>query len=142
LRSYLSSRRIEHASIQDIGPSRKATLRSYGIESAADVDRRTIRRIDGFGDSLTARLCAWRSSVEQGFRFDPSKNITPSEVSALDAELSRIRARLSSDIMAAVASAEQERRTAEASLVVVYAELLRAASSLANARAAAAGMTR
>jgi DNA-binding helix-hairpin-helix protein with protein kinase domain len=42
LKQYLENFFIEHATIPSIGPGRKATLESYGIETAADVDKQRI----------------------------------------------------------------------------------------------------
>lgn len=58
---------IARASIDGIGPSRKALLASFGIETAADVEQNAIMRIAGFGPGLTDRLLSWRRSCEQEF---------------------------------------------------------------------------
>lgn len=44
---------IDVASIPGVGPARKAALRSFGIETAADVTRRGVKQVKGFGDHLT-----------------------------------------------------------------------------------------
>lgn len=72
---YLQRYRIEDAKIEGIGPSRKATLESFGVETADDVVASSIRRIPGFGPSYTNKLLDWRKSVERRFKFDPSKGI-------------------------------------------------------------------
>lgn len=140
LHQFLASNRIERASIAGIGPSRLATLRSYGIETAADIDTRVIQRIDGFGDSLTSRLRWWRDSLEKNFRFDPGRSLSPSDLSALDADIAKARSRLAGEIQAAVLLAEEERKAAELRLPVVNTALTSAAASLVTARGMAAGM--
>lgn len=67
LTEYLERQIIAHASIPDIGTSRKAVLASFGIETAADVERHAIQRIPGFGPHLTDRLLSWRRGCEQKF---------------------------------------------------------------------------
>jgi hypothetical protein len=57
---YLERFRIADAKIRKIGPGRKMTLASFGIETAADVRRPRIEAIQGFGRNLTSALLAWR----------------------------------------------------------------------------------
>jgi DNA-binding helix-hairpin-helix protein with protein kinase domain len=47
LEQYLENFFIEHATIPGIGPGRKATLESYGIGTAADVDKQKIVAVPG-----------------------------------------------------------------------------------------------
>jgi DNA-binding helix-hairpin-helix protein with protein kinase domain len=56
-----------------------ATLASYGIETAADVDASIAGKVLGFGPARTADLLAWRAQVESLFRFDPSKGVDPAD---------------------------------------------------------------
>lgn len=70
---YLDRHYIRKARINGIGPMRQATLRSYGIETAADITYGAIQRIPGFGPTLTQELLLWRAAIERSFRFDPAK---------------------------------------------------------------------
>jgi len=72
LKIYLTTIQVRNSNIQDIGYGRKATLASYGIETAADVTNQRISGISGFGYSLTKRLLDWRKEVENSFRFNPN----------------------------------------------------------------------
>lgn len=72
--AYLDRFAIRRASISGIGPTRTATLISFGIETAADVTESAIMRIPGFGYSLTADLMAWRRGHEAQFRYNPTPN--------------------------------------------------------------------
>src|SRR5262249_23095837 len=49
LEQYLENFFIEHAAISGIGPGHRATLVSYGIETAADVHKQRIVAVPGFG---------------------------------------------------------------------------------------------
>lgn len=69
-KAYLKRCFIATADIKGIGVNRKAMLRSYGIETAADVTGYI--RVPGFGDVLISELFNWRTRVEAGFRFDPA----------------------------------------------------------------------
>lgn len=84
---FLARQRIYYANISGIGPGRTATLRSYGIETAADVTYAAVSSIPGFGPVLTDTLLAWRRSVESHFRFNPAQGIDPQDVLSLDQEI-------------------------------------------------------
>ena len=77
-KEFLQRRLIRHASVTDIGPGRKATLMSDGIESAADISVGSVARISGVGPMLTQRLVDWRRQCEAKFVFDPSQALAAS----------------------------------------------------------------
>lgn len=79
LKKFLSSCFINSSTIPRVGVGRKATLRSFGVETAADISYSNIRGIPGFGDALTNELLTWRHHVESGFRFDPAKGVEMSD---------------------------------------------------------------
>ncbi len=81
--SFLRNQFLSDYKLQNIGSGRLATLASYGIETAHDVDRDRILEIPGFGEALAGTLMAWRSSVDAKFRFDPSKGIPVADLQAL-----------------------------------------------------------
>jgi len=83
LRKYLETCFIDNSNIPRIGRNRKATLRSFGIETAADIVGYKIRGIPGFGDVLTSELLYWRQQMENRFRFDPSKGVDKSDIQSL-----------------------------------------------------------
>ena len=94
LQRYLDRFRIDRADIPGIGPSRKAMLASYGIETAADVERRAIDQIPGFGQKLAGELANWRKGHERNFRFNPSERINIRDIEALNRDLEATRAHL------------------------------------------------
>jgi DNA-binding helix-hairpin-helix protein with protein kinase domain len=77
---YLRAHSVRDASIPLVGAGRKATLASYGVETAFEVEASRISGIPNFGETLTANLLAWRRQVESTFRFDPSKGIPQSDL--------------------------------------------------------------
>jgi len=87
LTNFLDQYEIELAKIPSIGPGRKQTLQSYGIETAADLNSAAILRVPGFGEKTAANLLAWRTSLEKRFRFDPNKAIDPRETAKVEQEV-------------------------------------------------------
>jgi DNA-binding helix-hairpin-helix protein with protein kinase domain len=87
LEQYLENFFIEHATIPGIGQGRKATLESYGIETAADVDKQRIVAVPGFGPAMAEKLIEWRRETERGFPFDPSKGVDPQKIVAVDRDI-------------------------------------------------------
>jgi len=63
LRKYL----ILDATIPGIGPGRKSTLVSHGIETAADVSHSRLKSIDGFGVVLVSSLISWKQALLNGY---------------------------------------------------------------------------
>lgn len=85
--NFLDRFRISDNSIIAIGPGRKATLQSYGIETALDITDYAIRAVPGFGPSLTSNLILWRQSIEKKFVFNPSKDIDQNDIAKLNSEM-------------------------------------------------------
>lgn len=71
---YLDRFSIRHANISGIGPAKTATLISFGIETAADVNQNAVLSIPGFGDVMTGKLLAWRREHESRFKYDRTPN--------------------------------------------------------------------
>jgi DNA-binding helix-hairpin-helix protein with protein kinase domain/Flp pilus assembly protein TadD len=94
LHNFLDRHLISRAGINGIGPGRQATLRSYGIETAADIDWRTVGKVPGFGPVYTSKLLAWRGSIEQRFVFNPNVGVDPADRKAVEVEIATARARL------------------------------------------------
>ncbi|HTQ78432.1 MAG TPA: hypothetical protein VMM92_00435, partial [Thermoanaerobaculia bacterium] len=107
---YLDSHRLERARIKGIGPARKATLQSFGIETAADVDPFAIPRIPGFGPVMTESLVLWRQELERSFVYDPHRGIDPADLRALETSLATEKAQLERDLAAGAAKLDQLRQ--------------------------------
>lgn len=94
LRKHLEAHRTARAKIANIGPGRKATLASYGIETAWDVSRNKIFGVPGFGPSLASDLLAWRSLVERKFVFNPSLPTDPAAIRRVRDEIANRRSQI------------------------------------------------
>ena len=83
LNAYLAMHHLNRANIPGIGAARRASLISFGIESAADISESAIRRVPGFGPSLTNELLQWRRGIEQKFVFDPHRGALLTDLAVL-----------------------------------------------------------
>lgn len=88
---FLDTCFIENATISGVGPARKATLRSFGIETAADISRNKVMQIQGFGESLTRAMTDWRASCERRFVFNAATAVTDSDRQAVRASITTRR---------------------------------------------------
>jgi DNA-binding helix-hairpin-helix protein with protein kinase domain len=118
LAGFLQQYFISDASIKDIGPTRKATLASFGIESASDVEKGAILQVPGFGEKLAERLVCWRQEVERHFVFNPATGVPPREQQTLNIKYATaqqpIEAQLRAgegELRAILSQAERELRT-------------------------------
>jgi len=93
---YLHRFTIQSASIHAVGPTRKAMLIRYGVDTARGATWNALMSVPGIGDALAANVMAWRHRLESSFRLDPARGVDPRDVATLDQEIARERARLAS----------------------------------------------
>jgi DNA-binding helix-hairpin-helix protein with protein kinase domain len=134
LHRFLGNFFIDDHKIPNIGPGRKATLASFGIETAADIDAYKISGIKGFGGSLTDELVRWRKSLESKFVFDPSKGIDPVDVAALNQKFRQRRAQIESALLTGPEMLNQVRADIIRKRQSLQVEVEAAARALAQAR--------
>jgi DNA-binding helix-hairpin-helix protein with protein kinase domain len=103
LLSHLDRYRIDSANIEGIGPGRSATLQSYAIETAADIDDWRIEGISGFGPKLRGKLCDWRDQCVRTFVFDSSRGVSDVELQAVDRDIIIKRRKLEQELAVGVA---------------------------------------
>jgi DNA-binding helix-hairpin-helix protein with protein kinase domain len=87
LEEFLDGFELDSATIPSIGPSRKQTLSSYGIETAADITESRVTGVPGFGPVYRARLMEWRASITARFRFDPTRRIDPQHAAKIEQDI-------------------------------------------------------
>jgi len=101
LEKHLDAHLIDRAKIPRVGDGRKATLASYGFESALDVRQRSVTGVPGFGPSLAKDIEGWARSVERKFVFNASVPTDPAAVQAVKSDIARQRAELERDLLKA-----------------------------------------
>lgn len=83
LKKHLEQFYVDDVQIKGLGPARKASLKSFGIETAADVIEDDVRQVKGFGGSLTQALLDWRASHERSFVLRAHMRPPASEVARI-----------------------------------------------------------
>jgi DNA-binding helix-hairpin-helix protein with protein kinase domain/Flp pilus assembly protein TadD len=135
LEKYLDGFRIDQTRISGIGHARMITLRSYGIETAADVTAGAILAVHGFGPSYTAKLLAWRDSIERRFVFDPRRGVDPVDRQAVEREVETARAKLEQELCGGSAELRRISEQSKASRGALLSAAEAASKSLAQADA-------
>ena len=102
LQRFLDGYRIDKAHISGIGHARQITLRSYGLETAADITMNTVLAVPGFGPTYAAKLLVWRSNIEQTFVFDPTRGVDPQDKRAVETEIQTRRTKLEQELRSGV----------------------------------------
>ncbi len=135
LHQFLDRCFIDQADIKDVGPARKAALRSFGIETAADVKRNRIQQVRGFGERLTAAMLDWRKSCERRFTFNPKQAVSDTERAQVRSKIAAKKAAI--EVQLSNGASELQRfskdATVKASSLKTQAEW--AAQKLAQAKA-------
>ncbi|MDH0341621.1 helix-hairpin-helix domain-containing protein [Chromobacterium haemolyticum] len=132
---YLDTCFIDNASIPGVGAARKAALRSFGIETAADVTKNRVIQVRGFGESLTRAVLDWRASCERRFRFNPAAAVSQADRDAVRARYAAKRITQERSLAAAPAELQQFRQRASSQLALLLPQLEAAARRLAQANA-------
>jgi hypothetical protein len=107
LRRHLDRYLIANGKISKIGSGRKAVLASFGVQTAADIERHRISAIQGFGPALVSSLVAWRQSVEGKFVFNPKEPINPNDIATVKAGIVRRKTELENKIRTLATSLQQ-----------------------------------
>ena len=98
MEEFLDRFEIDRATIPNIGPGRKQTLSSYGIETAADITEMQLAKVPGFGPVLCTKLTDWRASIEARFRFDPARQIDPRHIAKVEQDILADRRRVEDEL--------------------------------------------
>lgn len=126
---FLEGYFVESAGLQGIGPGRVATLASFGIETAADVEQSALDQVSGFGPVLQSRLIGWRKGLERMYAAMPGKTIDPADHANVESEMMALltkcidtlsRGRL--DLMEIRQTLQSRRQAARAQIEAEYSQ--------------------
>jgi DNA-binding helix-hairpin-helix protein with protein kinase domain len=125
---------IDSADISGVGPARKAALRSFGIETAADVSRNRVMQIKGFGESLTRAVTDWKASVERRFVFNPATAVSEADKNSVRSKIGARKSTISATLAGAAAELQRFKQLAASRASALQPQLDQAAKQLAQAQ--------
>lgn len=126
---------IDSASISGVGPAKKAALRSFGIETAADVSWDKVIRVRGFGEVLTRAVVDWKKHHERRFVFNPRTAVTEADRNAVRAKYATRRAALEASLIAGPANLQKFKKEAVTKISLLRPQMEAATKKLAQAQA-------
>lgn len=83
LLQFLSRFHVEDVTLAAGGAPQVAALVSFGVETAAEVERARLERIHGLHPALIDQLLKWRWGLESLFKFDVTRSALTAELEAL-----------------------------------------------------------
>lgn len=131
---FLDTCFIDNASISGVGPARKAALRSFGIETAADVTKNRVLQVRGFGDGLTRAVMDWKASCERRFVFNPANAVSTADRNAVLAKFGTRRVAIEGTLTGGAAELQRLRQRCAAHVTTLQPQLEEAATKLAQAQ--------
>lgn len=126
---------IDGANIPGVGPARKAALRSFGIETAADVGRHQVRQVKGFGEGLTRAVMDWRASCERKFTFNPLTAVSVADKNAVRAKYGARKLQLEGTLTYGAQELQKFKQNTAVRAAALRPQLETAARQLAQAKA-------
>lgn len=131
---FLDTCFIDNASISGVGPARKAALRSFGIETAADVSRNKVMQIRGFGEGLTRAVMDWKASCERRFVFNAANAVSATDRDAVRAKFGARRTIIETALMRGAGELRQFGQRAASQIEALHPHLEEAAKRLVQAQ--------
>jgi DNA-binding helix-hairpin-helix protein with protein kinase domain len=122
-RDYLDSFFIDQATIRDIGPTRKATLASFGIETANDIETKRLEQVPGFGPKRITTVLAWRQEVEAKFVYNAATGVPQQEKQYFESKFQQLLQPIQQPLLNGQLELETIKRSAESELAKIYANI-------------------
>lgn len=133
LQKFLERFFIDSAYIPGVGPNRKAALRSFGIETAADVERSRIYQVRGFGEGLTANVLSWRRTCERSFSYNAALAVTEADKNTVRAQYALRRKVVSTKLESGAGELQRFKQEALVRAAALQPQIDQAARKLAQA---------
>ena len=109
-------------------------MRSFGIETAADVRRQRILQLKGFGESLARAMTDWKASCERRFVFNPATAISESDRNAVRAKFGMRRTAIASTLASGVTELQRFKQMSASRAIAMKPQIDQAAQKLAQAQ--------
>lgn len=133
MQKFLDTCFIDNASIPGVGPARKAALRSFGIETAADVSRGKVMQVRGFGESLARAVTDWKASCERRFVFNAATAVTAADRDAVRSKFGARKVSIEAALSRGVGELQGFKQRAATQMAMLQPQLEAAARKLAQA---------
>jgi len=98
LNQYLSGFFIDARNFPGIGIQRKATLSSFGLETADQLTEKRIRKVPGFGKTYARVLMDWRDQLAKEYRRRHPLNPTPEDLQRARTKLAKEQRRIATQL--------------------------------------------
>ena len=132
---FLERHFLDAAAISGVGPAKKAALRSFGIETAADVTWNKVISVKGFGEVLTRAVVDWRKACERRFVFNPNIAVTEADKNAVRAKIATRKRTIEITLNAGAAELQRLRQDMISKANAFSSPLQVASQQLAQAQA-------
>lgn len=132
---FLERHFLDAAAISGVGPAKKAALRSFGIETAADVTWNKVISVKGFGEVLTRAVVDWRKACERRFVFNPNIALTEADKNAVRAKIATRKRTIEITLNAGAAELQRLRQDMISKANAFSSPLQVASQQLAQAQA-------
>jgi DNA-binding helix-hairpin-helix protein with protein kinase domain len=126
---------IEDAAIPGVGPAKKAALRSFGIETAADVEWNKVSAVRGFGEVRTRAVVDWRNACERKFRFDSARAVSEGDRNVVRARIAVRKKQVEAEISSGANELVRFSKEAKIKANSLQPQIHAAATQLAQASA-------
>lgn len=133
MQKFLDRHYIRDAALAGIGPGRRATLASYGIDTAADVSWESLEKVNGIGTRNAVTLITWRDSLAGQFLFNPRLGVDRTEVVKLERRMAERRSHLEQTLVSGGKELEAIRQRILSVRTTLQAEAVQALSLLLQA---------
>jgi DNA-binding helix-hairpin-helix protein with protein kinase domain len=126
-RHYLDNYFIDAApTIGGIGPMLKATLASFGIETANDIEIQRLEQLpsgSGFGRKRIEALLDWRKKIEAKFLYNPSTGVPKHEKLNFESKFQQLLQPIQQQLLNGHLELQNIKQSAEAELDIISTKI-------------------
>jgi DNA-binding helix-hairpin-helix protein with protein kinase domain len=113
----------------------KKKLRSWNIETAADISAAAVQAVPGFGQTKVKALTDWRKDIERACPLDLNRAVAHAELATVDRKFAGQRRNLEEMLASGATDLDKLRRLAEADAYIRRRTIESLANDLAQMRA-------